>query len=255
MKKLFVLVFVCVAAITSSFAEFVISPTFGYANLYSQFSDIKNADSSLISGSLKLKTKLNHHAFVVGLDLGGYFANGFSIFINSNFALAGNIKCLTTAKAKVITGLGSIEKEGSINLTLKELEGVSWTSQILLGGTKRFNDDFHLSFLTGLSFGIDYFGFNKIEKNENSVDISALKLKDETAFSYYTVGVPLQLNLAYYFVKHVGIIFSIVEIPSMTIGANNNIIEISSPNDKSSSVEKFDFQNILYVKIGPSFKF
>ncbi|MGP1414609.1 MAG: DUF2715 domain-containing protein [Treponema sp.] len=252
MKKL--LVFVFAFAITNSFAEFVMSPSFGYANIYSQFSDIKKAEGSLITGEIKTENKLNHHAFVVGFDLGGYFANGFSLFLNSNFALGGNIKSSTSAKFKVGTGLGSIEKKGKIDLTLKELSGVSWTSQLLLGGTKRFTDEFHLSFLTGLSIGIDFFRFSKIEKDGNSVDISKL-VKDNSYISYYTVGMPLQMNLAYYFVKHIGIVFSILDIPSLTIGSPDHFIEVPGGGVNKSSSYKMDFQNMFYLKIGPSFKF
>ena len=54
MKKLLVLVFVCAFVVTNSFAEFVISPSFGYANIYSKFSDIKKAEGSL-RASLKTR--------------------------------------------------------------------------------------------------------------------------------------------------------------------------------------------------------
>ena len=253
MKKLLILVFVCAFVVTNSFAEFVISPSFGYANIYSKFSDIKKAEGSLITGEIKTENKLNHNAFVVGFDLGGYFANGFSLFLNSNFALGGNIKSSTSVKFKISTGLGSIEKEGKVDLTLKELKGVSWTSQLLLGGTKRFTDEFHLSFLTGISAGIDYFKFNKIEKDGNSVDISKL-VKDDSSISYYTVGLPLHLNLAYYFAKHFGIIFSIVDIPSLTLGASNNFIG-TSKEDGGTNIDSLGFQNMFYLRIGPSFKF
>ena len=254
MKKLLILFFALSFVITNSFAEFVITPSFGYANIYSQFRDTKNADAGLISGSIESKTKLNHSAFVFGFDLGGYFRNGFSLFLSTNFALGGNIKSSTNVKFQVNSGLGSMEKNMDIDFTLKELKGVSWTSQLLLGGTKRFNDEFHLSFLTGLSVGMDYFKFGKIEKDGNSLDLSGLLIKDDAYFSYYTVGVPIQINLAYFFLKHVGITVSIVEIPSMTIGASNNIIATSSSKDDVASVS-WDFQNMLYLKIGPSFKF
>ena len=255
MKKLLTLFFVCALPITSAFAEFVISPSFGYANIYSKATDTKNRDIGLVKGSVEITNKLNHHALVLGVDLGGYFRNGFGIFFNSNFALGGNIKYLTTAKFKVESGLGNVEKEAKIDLTLKYLKGVSWASQLLFGGTKKFSNNFNLSFFAGLSAGMDYFSVNKVEKNGNSVDLSGLSAKDHTSFSYYTVGVPLQLHLSYYFAKHFGVTFSIVELPSMTIGSKDELIEMPSLKKDESSSTKLGFQNMLYIKVGPSFKF
>lgn len=252
MKKLLVSIFVFAFALTSSFAEFVMSPSFGYANIYSQFRD----GAGTYVGGIKTKSQLNHNALALGFDLGGYFRNGFSLFFNTNFAFAGNIKYSSSTKFTLNTGLGSVEKQVDINFKLKELSGVSWTSQLLLGGTKRFTDEFHLSFFTGLSIGIDSFRWKKIEKGGNSLDLGGISIKEDSRrFVYYTVGIPLQMNVAYYFAKHIGIVFSILDIPSLTIGSPDHFIEVPGGGVNKSSSYKMDFQNMFYIKIGPSFKF
>ena len=118
MKKM-TIVFFCILVVSmNSFAEFVISPKIGYANISTLESFSRESEFSKSNGVLNINSWNN---LAISVDVGFIGKSGFTFFFNNNVSLLGSIN-------KSISSL-------DVDMKFKDLKGAYWNGELLFGYT------------------------------------------------------------------------------------------------------------------------
>ena len=240
MKKM-TIVFFCILVVSmNSFAEFVISPKIGYANISTleTFRYESQSVTSIVKGEYLNINSWNNLAMSV--DMGFIGKSGFTFFFNNNVSLLGSIN-------KSISSL-------DVDMKFKDLKGAYWNGELLFGYTFKKSKTY-ITLAGGIGAGGCYdMKVGKIAIGEKSIDI-----KDLLKVRALNLGFALHISTMYYFTENIGLAFSLTGTPGYGFyfaRLNEEKLGIfASSIDKSLLNSSGGFSNVFCLKLGPVFKF
>jgi len=237
MKKM-TIVFFCILVVSmNSFAEFVISPKIGYANISTLESFSRESEFSKSNGVLNINSWNN---LAISVDVGFIGKSGFTFFFNNNVSLLGSIN-------KSISSL-------DVDMKFKDLKGAYWNGELLFGYTFKKSKTY-ITLAGGIGAGVCYdMKVGKIAIGEKSIDI-----KDLLKVRALNLGFALHISTMYYFTENIGLAFSLTGTPGYGFyfaSLNEKKLGIfASSIDKSLLNSSGGFSNVFCLKLGPVFKF
>ena len=237
MKKM-TIVFFCILVVSmNSFAEFVISPKIGYANISTLESFSHESEFSKSNGVLNINSWNN---LAISVDVGFIGKSGFTFFFNNNVSLLGSIN-------KSISSL-------DVDMKFKDLKGAYWNGELLFGYTFKKSKTY-ITLAGGIGAGGCYdMKVGKIAIGEKSIDI-----KDLLKVRALNLGFALHISTMYYFTENIGLAFSVTGTPGYGFyfaRLNEEKLGIfASLIDKSLLNSSGGFSNVFCLKLGPVFKF
>lgn len=249
MKKILAICFCTMVVSAYSFAEFVISPSVGYANHFALGGKDIHVSVPLFGETIVQLTDRNSwNAVSIGLDTGFIGKSGFTFFFNNSVSLAGAWQKDITAKATSSTG-----SDTSINLKAQKLKGGYWDGELLVGYTFKQVSNLYVTVAGGVGAGGTFSIVpKKIEFKGHSIDS-----KDLITIEGYNVGLALHAEAAYYFTKNIGLALSVTETPGYGLvfsSVNKDSLAGSLIDDKYLNADG-GFVNAFHLKLGPVFKF
>jgi len=237
MKKMTIAFFCMLVVSMNSFAEFVISPKIGYANISTLESFSRESEFSKSNGVLNINSWNN---LAISVDVGFIGKSGFTFFFNNNVSLLGSIN-------KSISSL-------DVDMKFKDLKGAYWNGELLFGYTFKKSKTY-ITLAGGIGAGVCYdMKVGKIAIGEESIDI-----KNLLKVSALNLGFALHISTMYYFTENIGLAFSLTGTPGYGFyfaSLNEKKLGIfASSIDKSLLNSSGGFSNVFCLKLGPVFKF
>ena len=228
MKKLFVILIASLLICTSSFAEFMVSPTLGYSN---RSANVKIKDMSNVSA------KVSFNSMALGVDFGYLMNSGLSFYLNNN------VSFLSSGKTTV-SALGV-----SVTEQVTKTKGAFYDGQLLAGWTFRdLVPNLRISILGGLGFGYGAITPTQGKYNGEKVDVPK-EVQDSFKVSIFNIGLAIHFHAQYYFTDLVGIGLSLTE----TLGYGK--FETKNMDMLPKDQFKGGFGNVFMLRLGPTFKF
>lgn len=244
-----VLIFIGVGLLcTSVFAEFVVSPTVGFSNLYSMGSSTRmiRKQIGLFTQSFNVKEKntINWTPFSFGISFGNVSKGGFTFLASTDFLTGSDMK----AVHKYTRYPDSLPAPTKITVKTK---GLFLQGNLLLGYTYRGIPNLFLTAASGLGVGGGITQITEVSFSgltESGLDIDLRKVD---------FGIPLYFGASYFFTKNIGVNLGILN----TIGAgwiwyDTQGLPSGLPYfGTGSGIIEPAFTNVFTLKIGPIFKF
>ena len=224
----------------NSFAEFVISPKIGYANISTleTFRYESQSDTSIVKGGEYLNIN-SWNNLAISVDMGFIGKSGFTFFFNNNVSLLGSIN-------KSISSL-------DVDMKFRDLKGAYWNGELLFGYTLKKSKTY-ITLAGCIGAGCCYdMKVGKIAIGEKSIDI-----KDLLKVRALNLGFALHISTMYYFTENIGLAFSLTGTPGYGFyfaSLNEKKLGISSLIDNSLLNSRGGFSNVFCLKLGPVFKF
>ena len=213
-------------------AEFVVSPTAGFSNLYSTEERTKQIERNTITWT----------PFSFGVSLGGVSKSGFTFLASTDFLTGSDMKAV-----KYTLYQGSLPLSAKATVKTK---GLFLQGNLLFGYTYRGIPNLFLTAASGLGAGG---GITQItEVSSSGLTASGLDIELKKA----DFGIPLYLGASYFFTKNIGINVGILD----TIGAgwiwyHTRGLPSGLPYfGTGSDITRPAFMNVFTLKIGPIFK-
>lgn len=222
MKKLIGIAFCFGLFVTSGFAEAFIAPHVGFSNMYSKMKYIRSISGSTGFGSSFSTTYTTTHEvswtpFSGGLDIGLVTKGGFTFLTDLHIS----------------TG-GSTKYEHRYYLPAKVSSLMIFNLNFLFGYTYKGIKNLYLNFALGLGVGGGFLDSSYTDPNY---------YRRQSVKGYtFTVGVPIQLGVQYFFTDKIGINLSI-----------NDVLGIISLMN-IYAIPPRPFVNNFTLKIGPVFR-
>ncbi|WP_428770503.1 DUF2715 domain-containing protein [Treponema sp. HNW] len=222
----------------SVFAEFIISPSAGFSNLYSTEESTDGLGLQTSS-----RNTLSWTPFSFGVSLGAVTQSGFTFLASSDFLTGGTMKF----NHKYTRGPSPLPPaiDGSVKLS-----GLCVQGNLLFGYTYRKIPNLFLTFASGLSAGG---GISKItEISTSGTTVSGLDIELRKA----DIGIPLYLGASYFFTQNIGVNLGILN----TLGAgwvwyDTRGLPSALPYlGTGSDIIEPGFTNVFTLKLGPIFK-
>ena len=245
MKKLLAMCVCTVLVSAYSFAEFVISPSVGYANHFTLSTEEFHTQTSHSVEAGTLVHTIAWHSLAIGLDLGFIGKSGFTFFSNNSVSFAGGMN-------KSVWG-----GEDSITFKAQELKGAYWDGELLAGYTFKQVPNLYVTLAGGLGAG----GTLSIVPGKVGMNEHTIPTKDVLKMVGFNAGIALHAEAAYYFTKNIGLALSITETPGyggLFVKVNKKSGAgslVGSVIDEDSLGSDFGFVNVFRLKLGPTFKF
>lgn len=216
-KKLFAILFAAAGISVKTFAvELLLTPTLGYSHI--GFTGVSAYGRTDIN---RLKTTIGTNVMPLGFALELITDSGFTVILNNDIAPLGE---------------GTLRTTG-VTLDTKLEKGVSAQRSIVFARTfKVRGETIYINIGAGAAAGI-----TKLTLHGKSGDTDYNK-SDIWDFS---IGVPLQVGIHYFFTKFAGINLTFLETVGISFGFFHD--------DKSAG--HLGFENIFTIKAGPIFKF
>ena len=235
MKKT-VIIFLSVLLLSvNGFADFVISPKLGFANIFTleTFSSERKSAKDVISTN-------SWNNLAISLDMGFIGQSGLTLFFNNNISLSGSID-------KSIPSL-------DFNMKFKDLKGACWNGELLLGYAF-LKPKTQITLAGGIGAGAAYdMTVGKIEMKGKSIDI-----KDLLQVSIVDFGFALHICASLYFTENIGLAFSLTDTPGYGFyfaHLNKEKLGIlGSLIDDDLLKGSGGLSNVFCLKLGPVFKF
>lgn len=245
MKKILAICFCTMLVSAYSFAEFVISPSVGYANHFVFGWDNERISSGMNETVLSITSKNSWNAVAIGLDMGFIGKSGFSFFFNNSVSLAG------TLQKDVNVGDTS-----SISLKAQNLKGAYWDGELLAGYTFKKIPNLYITLAGGIGAG----GTFSLVPGKIGIANRSIETKNLITISGYNVGLALHVEAAYYFTNNIGLALSITETPGYgglfaRINKNSLAGGLIGEHVDDSYLDAAGFVNAFHLKLGPVFKF
>ncbi|WP_428769485.1 DUF2715 domain-containing protein [Treponema sp. HNW] len=228
-------------------AEFVVSPTAGFSNLYSTEESTKQIQKQigLITDwyIVKERNTITWVPFSFGVSLGEISKSGFTFLASTDFLTGSEMK----AVHKYTLYPDSLPPYAKVTVKTK---GLFLQGNLLFGYTYRGIPNLFLTAASGIGAGG---GITQItEVSSSGLTASGLDIELKKA----DFGIPLYFGASYFFTKNIGINVGILD----TIGAG--WIWYDTPGLPSglpyfgtgSDITSPAFTNVFTLKIGPIFK-
>ncbi|MGP1576677.1 MAG: DUF2715 domain-containing protein [Treponema sp.] len=251
MKKICGILCAALLMTAHSFAELVVSPSIGlsHLNIFAEYPLKDLYKSENLNTKATVMRSLVWTPMTFGMDLRYVSPFGLLIGFDNYFSMLGSMDFKSEMR-KTSDPAGTILKPlVEYEAHAKNVKGFFWDSNIVGGFSIKAIPRLRLNLELGLGVGVG--------KLNAAIKTSAVPADVTTDIMLFTAGIPVRVDLQYFFIKDIGIQLSACDVPSFgfaTIEDKKSLSRLRETGIKQDNIVATGFANILRITLGPVFK-